>query len=413
MKTEAKSAFSILLGSSILAQAVLATCSILFARLYSPDAFGTLAYITGVTAIATTVVGLRFDHLAFSRSADQKRQMYQAAFFIFFLLSTVAAVLASLALAFFPVDGKDLGWLMPFAVANGMYYLCSQWQIAQGAYATFGRVRVIQAVLQMGIGVALSFVAPNRGLLLAIFVSQIIAAVLVLTGKDFRELRIFSKETSVVLKSNFRPALVNSFSALLQYATPLAPIVLGPIFFSKQEIGAYFLFSSAFSAPCAILRRSILSYFNGEVKSSDQMRAMLQRAVAGRATAIWALAGGGLLAALVLHMNAGALTGLVFGKDWRPYASLMLPLALFFAADTVLQPFSTFLGMWGHERTQMAIEIVRFMLTCVAWPLLVSILKLEFMSAIGLYLAFMLAVYVANCVIVLRATPRFFGLAVH
>jgi O-antigen/teichoic acid export membrane protein len=413
MKTQSKSAFSILLGSSILAQVILAACSILFARLYSPDAFGTLAYITGVTAIATTVVGLRFDHMAFSRAADQKRQMYQAAFFFFFLLSTASVGLASLAIVFFSVDGPALGWLMPFAVANGLYYLCSQWQIAQGEYATFGRVRVTQAVLQLGVGMALSFVAPDYGLLLAILLSQAIAAMLVLGARDFRQLQIFNKTTFEFLKFNFRPAFVNSFSALLQYATPLAPIVLGPIFFSKQEIGAYFLFSSAFSAPCAILRRSILSYFNGEVKSADQMRDMLQGAVSGRAMAICALAVGGFVSVLVLHFNASVLTSFVFGKDWRPYAALMLPLALFFAADTVLQPFSTFLGMWGHERTQMAIEIVRFMLTCIVWPLLVFVLKLEFIPAIGLYLACMFAVYIANFFIVLRTTPKLLGVAAH
>jgi hypothetical protein len=91
----------------------------------------------------------------------------------------------------------------------------------------------------------------------------------------------------------------------------------------------------------------------------------------------------------------------------------MMPLALFFAADTALQPFSTFLGMWGHERMQMLIEIARFMMTCVAWPLLVFVLKLEFMPAICVYLAFMLVVYVVNCVIVLRAPPKLLGVAVH
>lgn len=413
MKMQARSAFSILLGSSILAQAILVGCSILFARLYSPDAFGTLAYVTGVTSIATTVVGLRFDHMAFSRPNDQKRQLYQAAFLFFVMLSVVASVLALLAARFFPAHGKELGWLMPFAVANGMYYLCSQWQIAQGAYGSFGRVRVIQAILQLGIGIALCFVAPDRGLLLAILLSQVVAAILVCAGKDMRQLNVFDASTFRFLKSNFSPALVNSVSALLQYSTPLAPIVLGPIFFSKQEIGAYFLFSSAFSAPCAIFRRSILSYFNGEVKSAEQIRAMLGRTAGSHARAIWALGCVGVLAALLLHLNAAALTCLVFGRDWRPYAALMVPLALFFAADTVLQPFSTFLGMWGRERVQMVIEISRFMLTCVAWPVLVYILKLEFMPAICLYLAFMLVVYVANCVIVLRATPKLLGVAAH
>jgi O-antigen/teichoic acid export membrane protein len=413
MKMQTKSAFSILLGSSLLAQAILVGCSILFARLYSPDAFGTLAYVTGVTSIATTVVGLRFDHMAFSRPTDQKRQMYQAAFLFFVLLSVTSIVLAFVATCFLPMNGKELGWLMPFAVANGMYYLCSQWQIAQGAYGSFGRVRVIQAVLQLSIGIALCFVAPDRGLLLAILLSQAIAAILVWAGKDMGQLNVFHRSTFRFLKSNFSPALVNSVSALLQYSTPLAPIVLGPIFFSKQEIGAYFLFSSAFAAPCAIVRRSILSYFNGEVKSADQIRDVLRRTAGSHATAICVLAGAGILAAFVLQLNAVALTGIVFGKDWRPYASLMMPLALFFAADTALQPFSTFLGMWGHERMQMLIEIARFMMTCVAWPLLVFVLKLEFMPAICVYLAFMLVVYVVNCVIVLRAPPKLLGVAVH
>jgi hypothetical protein len=81
--------------------------------------------------------------------------------------------------------------------------------------------------------------------------------------------------------------------------------------------------------------------------------------------------------------------------------------------DTLLQPFSTFLGMWGRERTQIVIELLRFVLTYVAWPLIVLLVGLKFVAAIVVYLALMLAVYVLNCAIVLRhgSEPRGFALS--
>jgi O-antigen/teichoic acid export membrane protein len=293
-------------------------------------------------------------------------------------------------------------------MANGAYYLCSQWQIAQGSYVAFGRVRILQAALQMAIGGTVFVMAPAHGMVVAAIISQAAAAALAMRGAQLRPAQPWGRETIACMRTNAKAAFTNSASALLQYATPLAPVVAGSLFLAKADIGAYFLFSSAVAAPGAVLRRAILSYFNGEVKDAEQLRSLLAGMTAR--TGLLVLVGAGALGMLVLlHHFAGALTDLVFGPRWHHYSGLLLPLVVFFGLDTLLQPFSTFLGMWGRERSQVAIEVLRFSLTYLAWPLLVFAFGLQFEAAIVVFLVLMSAVYLLNCAVVLRAPPQSVG----
>lgn len=402
MAVGAKSAFSTLLGSSIVAQVILVACSMIFARVYSADAFGMLAQITGLASIVTVVVGLRFDHMAFSKSDDQKTQLYGAAFLVLAALSLAMLLASTLAILVGAKNRSELLWLALFAIANGSYYLCSQWQIARRDYKAFGRVRIIQACAQLAIGISLYVVLPANGMLLAVIASQGIVAFIIWRDSSSRPIKVWGAHTFACIRANFRVAATNSTSALLQYSTPFAPVVIGPLFFPAGEVGAYFLFSSAIAAPCAILRRSILSYFNGEMNSPGRVMSFLTLAVRQYWTILLACLAAVLFALTLLQLHHEIIVKIVFGNKWQLYSSLVVPLVLFFAFDTVLQPFSTFLGMWGREGAQIYIEVLRFMLTFGAWPLIVYTQGMGFMGAIVTYLALMLSVYILNFAIVLR-----------
>lgn len=406
-----KSAFSVLLGSSVLAQAILIVASVLFARLYPPDAFGTLAQVVAVASIVTIVAGLRFDHMAFSRNPDQKATYFGAAFAIMLLITATLLVAVAVVIWHDRQAGIDWMWIVLFTAANGCYYLCSQWQLAAGEYLAFGRVRMIQAVLQLAIGVALYAALPAHGMVVAALASQAAVAMLVAAGASMRRIVVWRRATLDCVRANCRAASVNSLSTLLQYATPFAPMIIGPLFFTNSEVGAYFLFASAVAAPWAVLRRAILGYFNGEMGAPGRLGPMLTT-VAVRYRG-WL--GPALLAACAalaaVHANAGWVVRLVFGPAWEGYAALLAPLLAFFALDTLLQPFSTFLGMWGRERSQVLVELLRFALTFAAWPALVAVAGLGFVEAVLAYLALMLAVYVLNAVVVLRLARQPAGLA--
>ena len=397
-----KSAFSVLLGSSVMAQAILIAGSVLFARLYHPDAFGALAQVVAVASIVTVVAGMRFDHMAFACAPDKQAIFFGAAFGIM-LLVTMALLLTVAAVAWHDRQtGIEWMWIALFTAANGCYYLCSQWQLAAGEYPAFGRVRVIQAVLQLSIGVALYSALPSHGMLVAALASQAAAAMLVVAGASARRIVVWRRATLDCVRTNVKAAGVNSLATLLQYATPFAPMIVGPFFFTNSEVGAYFLFASAVAAPWAVLRRAILGYFNGEMGAPGRLGAM-PAALAARYRS-W-LVPALLMACAALaavHANANWIVRLVFGTAWESYAALLAPLLAFFALDTLLQPFSTFLGMWGRERSQVLIELLRFALTFAVWPALVAVAELDFLEAVLVYLTLMLAVYMLNAAVVLR-----------
>lgn len=398
--------FSMLIGSGFLSQALMFLGTLMLSRLYGPASFGELAYYTGFASLVAVVSGLRFDYVVFSRSDFDK--------LVFFAIALVCAgcihLLIFMVLIGADVDGfdsyKTSYWLLFFSLSASLFYLGTQLLIAISEYAGFARLRLLQAVLQIVVGLLLYRLHPKFGLFLAYALSQMVVGVFVFFRYGRSVLEVNKAQATRCWKSCSRDATVNSLLVLMQYSTPFAPVLLGSLYFSGEEVGAYFLFSSAFAAPLSIYRRSAVHFLNGEVGSPLRAQ-MLAAEIKKRAPlVIGVLLVITVLGSLIFSLAAREVATLLFGASWAAHSYLLLPLFLFYFFDALFQPFTTLLPLWGHQAVAMKYEVLRFAFVFFVLPFIIVVLSLNFYDAIISYFLVMSLVYIANFCTVCHWTFR-------
>ena len=388
--------FSTLIGSGFLSQALMFLGTLMLSRLYGPTSFGELGYYAGFASIVAVVSGLRFDYIVFSRSDFEK--------LTFFAIALVCAGCMHL-LIFLVLIGADATgfdsyktsyWLLFFAFSTSLFYLGTQLLISISEYTGFARIRLLQAILQIAIGLLLFRLHPKFGLFLAYSLSQMVVGFFVFFCYGRSVLATNKAQLANCWRSCSRGASFNSLLVLMQYSTPFAPVLLGSLYFSGEEVGAYFLFSSAFAAPLSIYRRSAVHFLNGEVGSP--MRAQMFAAVIKKRmpVVVAVLLVLTVLGSLVFLLAAREVATLIFGVSWATHSYLLLPIFLFYFFDAVFQPFTTLLPLWGRQAIAMKYEALRFVSVFFFLPIITVGFSFNFYCAIISYFLVMSIVYIAN-----------------
>jgi O-antigen/teichoic acid export membrane protein len=367
--------------------------SVVFARLYSPSAFGTLAYVSGFASIIAIVSGLRFDYIVFSKKEREKSLYNIISFLIMFFFHLVLACITVGIDLLSDLISDKIYWLVFFSFSSSVFYLSTQLLISIGEYSFFSKIRIFQALLQLGTGFLFFYLNPNIGLILAYSISQLVIGILVyyFNFNSLFNLRI--EEIKNCFLVNFKNAFYNSVIILIQYSTPFAPILIGEYFYHTNDVGAFFLLSSAICAPLAIFRRSLVNLFNGELTSPKKARILI-----GRMTNKFLILFGIILLLLsgivIILIFSEEIVLLVFGKQWVVYSSFMLPLFVFFYLDMIFQPFTTLLPLWGRQNYSMFLESLRFGLVYLLLPLLAFWLSFSYLGLLIGYFFLSTIIYI-------------------
>lgn len=379
--------------SGIWAQLVMIIASVIFARLYSPTAFGTLAYVSGFASIIAIVSGLRFDYIVFSKKESEKPLYNSISFLIMLSLHVLIAVILIGIDVLSELISDRTYWLVFFSFSSSVFYLSTQLLISVGNYSFFSKVRVLQAIVQLGTGFVFFYLNPTVGLILAYSVSQLAIGFLVyyFNFKPLFYLKINDIKACFLL--NFKNALYNSVIILIQYSTPFAPILIGEYLYRTNDVGAFFLLSSAICAPLAIFRRSLVNLFNGELTSPKKARVLIGR-MTNKFLVLVAIIVAMLCGIVLIILFSKEIVLLAFGKQWLLYSNLMLPLFVFFFLDMIFQPFTTLLPLWGKQNYSMFLESIRFGLVFFVLPFLAFWLSFSYLNLVIGYFVLSTLIYI-------------------
>ena len=367
--------------------------SVIFARLYSPTAFGTLAYVSGFASIIAIVSGLRFDYIVFSKKESEKPLYNSISFLIMFSLHVLIAVILIGIDVLSELISDRTYWLVFFSFSSSVFYLSTQLLISVGNYSFFSKVRVLQAIVQLGTGFVFFYLNPTVGLILAYSVSQLAIGFLVyyFNFKSLFYLKINDIKACFLL--NFKNALYNSVIILIQYSSPFAPILIGEYLYRTNDVGAFFLLSSAICAPLAIFRRSLVNLFNGELTSPKKARVLIGR-MTNKFLVLVAIIVAMLCGIVLIILFSKEIVLLAFGKQWLLYSNLMLPLFVFFFLDMIFQPFTTLLPLWGKQNYSMFLESIRFGLVFFVLPFLAFWLSFSYLNLVIGYFVLSTLIYI-------------------
>ena len=378
--------------------------TLVLSRLYHPDSFGTLGYYSGFASIIAIISGLRFDYIVFSRESNEKKHFFSVAFILALLLNIIIFILLLLSKLAEIESNKASFWLLLFCISSSLFHLSTQLLIAYGEYNKFARVRLLQAFLQIIIGAVFYQIFPKTGLLLAFSISQLCAGILILIQSSKLLLHVCSASIIKCWKENVRTSVTNSVVILLQYSTPFAPVFIGTLHYNENQVGAFFLFSSGYSAALAIFRRSLVNFLNGEVTTPIKFHDFFVKPKVKIFLILSLTLFMISLLIIILNLFDDTITALIFGRQWIGFSNYLVPIFLFFLLDSILQPFTTLLPLWGKQSTLFKYELIRFLAVFVGLPLLAVSINMSFYQVMIVYFNLMTLVYLMNIISVYRVT---------
>ena len=370
--------------SGIWAQLIMIISSVLFARLYSPEDFGTLAYLSGFASIIAIVSGWRFDYIAFSKKNEEKYIYNMIPLFLMFLMHLIFLIFAIVSNQFFDFFSGKSYWIIFFSFSSSIFYLSTQLLISIGNYSFFSKVRVFQALLQLLFGFLLFYLHFINGLIIAYSVSQLLVGFVVYRSymKTKSDLNIYKLKECFLF--DYKQAGYNTIMVLIQYSTPFAPILFGQYLFDSKEVGAFYLISSAIASPMSIFRRSLLNLFNGELTSVEKAKVLIIN-FKNKKIVLPFLFLTLITGIIFLNIYNQELVVLLFGKQWIKYSGYIVPLFVFFFLDMIFQPFTTLLPLWGKQKVAMLFECLRFLLVYLIVPVTAYLLSFSYFSFFNFY----------------------------
>lgn len=366
--------------------------SILFARLYSPEDFGTLAYLSGFASIIAVVSGLRFDYMAFSKKNEEKYEFNLLTLCLMFLIHLIFIFFAIVSNQFFDFFSGNSYWLIFFSFCSSIFYLSTQLLVSIGNYNFFSKVRIFQALLQLFFGFLFFYLHWVNGLIIAYSISQLLIGFIVYKSYLKNKFNLNKHKLKQCFLFNYKQAGYNTLMVLIQYSTPFAPILFGEYLFDSKEVGAFYLISSAIASPMSILRRSLLNLFNGELTSVQKAKTLINN-FKNKNFVLLCLLLTLVIGVISLNFYNEEIVLIFFGKQWLKYSNYLIPLFIFFFLDMIFQPFTTLLPLWGKQKFAMLFECLRFLLVYLIVPLIAYLMSFSYFSFFNFYFVCTTLVY--------------------
>lgn len=382
------------MSSGILVQLLMIATTLVFTRLFSVENFGELAFYASYGSILAVISGLRFDYLNLKDSIHDKYVGYLVSSMCCIILNIIIFFLLFVASYFYDVLSKySLYSMFLFGISYGLFHSLSQYFIANKDYKKFIFCRLVQvsSIFIIGLSLYLAQYNNNPLILSYSFVQLLLGFIglLIIIRNNVVETTI--QQTRVFFNENLSEALKNTIISFAQYSAPLVPVLIGGMLFDEKNIGAYFVFAQMISAPLSVIRRNLLVYLNGEFSSIQKFRSLFKY-INKKYIALGCIFI--LFAFAVVYFLDEEITLLVLGGQWVVFSYMLFPLLLYFIIDTVLQPITTLLPLWGNANYSISLEVLKIILLTTMLPLLTIYFSLSFMGFLLLFIAIMIIAYV-------------------
>ena len=395
---------TILAGGTAFSYAVALIASPLLTRLYSPEAFGTLAVYIAAVGIFGNVISLRYP-LAIPLPEEDKN-----GFSLLIISLTITFVLSTLLLLIQFYFGEQIVaisglksltgylWLVPLgALGMGVYQSLNYWAIRVENFSGISKTKVIQSSGMVAIQLLLGFLKPGAlGLIIGDVFGRVggsgSLAVHTFTGKKQLLSEIDIKHLLVVAKRYKKFPLISSGSAFLNSTgLQITPILLASLYGVKVA-GLFALSQRIVGIPMVLAGQSVSQVFMGEfAKQKYSNREALLPLYKGMAKKL--LIWGALPIALLAFMGPFGFSK-IFGSEWGEAGTYTQILAIMFLIQFIVVPLSQTLNVLERQNVQFAWDFFRLVLVC--FSLYASyVFGFTPRAAIALYGFIMMIAYVA------------------
>nr|QLL91152.1 O-antigen flippase Wzx [Plesiomonas shigelloides] len=270
---------SVLVGSTVGAQALMILASPLLTRLYTPESFGLLAVYSGLLALFTVVASLRYElAIPLPESNTEAANVVVLSLLVVLLMTAISAVMIVLA-------GEQIAhaldvpklvnyfWLLPVGVLlSGLYNVFNNWAIRTKHFGDIARTRISQTLATVAVqllGYKLGNIALLFGQASGQGVGSLRLAVSTLKHKEFNSWSW--KGVGIAAKRYKQFPIFSTWSALFNTAGAQLPPLVFAAFFNAGAAGLYALANRILQLPMTVIGGAI-----GQVYFSDLAEARIK-----------------------------------------------------------------------------------------------------------------------------------------
>jgi lipopolysaccharide exporter len=407
---------SVLMLGSGAAQLIALACAPLLTRLYAPDDYAALTVFLAMTGVLLPFICGKYEVAVVTSSTDS-----EAASLIGLCLR-IAAVASIVMLVSAILSWKWINWALgsdvlgrwllavPLAVILGAVAMVARYAAnRRSAYGLISRYLVLQAMLSVGMNLALGFAGwGSNGLLVANLVSVFVGTgALVWTLKPQMAIGWSSDWPSMKMAGwKYRDfPIYNASSTVLDSLTLAMPVFFIARLTSDQTLGSFGFMMRIAQAPLSLIGGAVtqvhLKHLSELVRTGTPALGYVIRIALVLASLV-------VVPTLALVIWAPTLFESIFGPPWRHSGELLSILMPSIAVQFVVSTLSPACGAMGHNKLGAFWKVVAFVSTLVMfWILAVrGDVHALFPALAALNVALYVLYFVVICVAVMYPRPH-------
>ncbi len=378
---------AIMMGGTLIAQAIPVLISPLLTRIYTPAELGIFAVYFSLTMFLAVVATGRYD-LAIMLPANRDKGV---ALTLLSMGLSVFTALLFLILVFFAGDWMARGmgapamlpwlWLVgPATILMASYVSLTYWLNRHGRYGIMSRNRVMQSGLlaagQLGMGMT---IAGPAGLMLGHFVAQLVTAVTIF--RDFcrsvrlRPLAAWRRDIAAVARRYAHHPKFLLAAHVADKAAIESPTIAIAALYGPGEAGFFMMAQRIITLPTSLVANAVGDVYRQNATETYRRQREFRTLFTRTLLSLAALVVVPLAIVVVVAPEAFAF---VFGETWRISGIYAQSLAIAAALQFVLSPLDKgalivgavrYISIWEYFRVSLMAAVIA---ACAWWKLPVT-----------------------------------------
>lgn len=364
--------FLTILSGNTLSQLIPFVIAPFLTRVFTKEDFGVNAsWLSIVTLIGIISTGRLEMAIPLPKSDKESSQIFASGFIITVILTLLSGILIlfddEIARWYNDPGLKNYMWLVPIGVFSvGILGLTNNWALRFRKYRQISIGKVIQSLVNNIGALFLGYLAFGVwGLLIAWITSQLINTLILLNQKEVGRLvrrNLYQKKVlTKILKKYKEFPLINSIHAFTDiFATQFILFYIIAVYFSKEELGLFFIMHRYVRAPIVLISSSVSQLYYVEASKA------IQQNESGLPMAFRTMKTAALFAIpflVVLLLFAPAIFELYLGAEWREagvYAQCISPMLFL---SFFVSPLSGTPLIFNKQKTAFLISMFGYILT--------------------------------------------------
>lgn len=361
---------SVLVGGTVIAQAIVALVLPITSRLYTPGDFSTLSVFTGLVSIVSVAACLRFDvAVSLPQHDDDAVNILSLALICALAVSTVLAIFvftmpAQIAALFNQPQLARYLWLLPVAVMmTSAYSALQMWFIRKKTFGLICQTRIVQSCAGAGTQVSFGWFGwVPFGLILG----QALISGAGCVGLGFRLFSADRKLLKTICWSRMREVFstydrfpkYSTLEAVSNSAAIYLPVIMIAAMAIGPEAGYLTMAMFALQAPMGLIGTAVSQVYLS--RAPDEHRA--QNLGVFTANVIGGLVKSGVGPLIFAGIVAPSAFSVIFGDGWERAGVLVAWMTPWFILQFLASTVSMALHVTGNQKSALNLQLFGLMI---------------------------------------------------